>query len=445
MAPSVTDTRVAATEPASKKAKPNPTTDPSVYDVHHQKFISDGLPTTSEAWIERARQVSDILAQDAPARDIENKSPKAEVALLKSAGLLKLLGPKAIGGGGQDWEVGYKVIREVAKGDGSLGMLLGYHLLWSTTANVVGTEEQKVRIQKLIIENNYFVGGAVNPRDNDLHITQEGDHLVFDGFKNFNTGGVVSDLTVLEGVYAGTEHHIFAFVPTAQPGMEFAHNWNNIGLRLTESGSVRINKIQVSWSDALGWDTKTKAPDPAYLTIPFGTILLPTIQLVFSNFYLGIAQGALSFASKYTTTSTRAWPYGGDNKASPTEEFYILERYGNFFAHLRGAETLTDRAGQEIAAVYAKHGEKRTLSERERGEAAEWVASAKIVTTDTALRVTAGVFEVTGSRATGKKVGLDRFWRDVRTHTLHDPVAYKNRELGEFVLLDKVPEPTWYT
>lgn len=72
---------------------------------------------------------------------------------------MKVLGPKEVGGGGQDWEVAYKVIREVAKGDGSLGMLLGYHLLWSTTANVVGTDEQKERIQKLILENNYFVGG----------------------------------------------------------------------------------------------------------------------------------------------------------------------------------------------------------------------------------------------------------------------------------------------
>jgi hypothetical protein len=60
------------------------------------------------------------------------------------------------------------------------------------------------------------------------------------------------------------------------------------------------------------------------------------------------------------------------------------------------------------------------------------------VTTDTALKVTAGVFKVTCSRATGKKVGLDRFWRDVRTHSLHDPIAYKNRELGEYALLDKV-------
>jgi len=82
---------------------------------------------------------------------------------LRSAGLLKLLGPKAIGGGGQPWDVGYKVIREVAKGDGSLGMLLGYRLLWSTTAKVVGTEWQKERIQKLIIENKYFVGGVSRP------------------------------------------------------------------------------------------------------------------------------------------------------------------------------------------------------------------------------------------------------------------------------------------
>jgi hypothetical protein len=84
------------------------------------------------------------------------------------------------------------------------------------------------------------------------------------------------------------------------------HNWNNGGLRLTESGSVKISKVQVPWTDALGCDTTAGAPNPSILNIPFGTLLLPTIQLVFSNFYLGIAQGSLDFASKYTNTSTRA-------------------------------------------------------------------------------------------------------------------------------------------
>lgn len=32
----------------------------------------------------------------------------------------------------------------------------------------------------------------------------------------------MSDLTVLEGVYSGTENHIFALVPTVQEGIQFA-------------------------------------------------------------------------------------------------------------------------------------------------------------------------------------------------------------------------------
>ena len=158
----------------------------------------------------------------------------------------------------------------------SLGMLLGYHLLWSTTANVVGTPEQAERTQELIISNNYFVGGAVNPRDHDLRITSDGDEIVFNGVKNFNTGGVISDLTVLEGVYEDTEDHIFALVKTEQPGIQFAHNWDNVGLRLTESGSVKIHGVRAPWKDALGWDASKKKPIPEVLKIPFGSLLLPT-------------------------------------------------------------------------------------------------------------------------------------------------------------------------
>ena len=123
----------------------------------------------------------------------------------------------------------------------------------------------------------------------------------FQGYKNFNTGGVVSDLTVLEGVYEDTDSHIFAFAPTQQPGIQFAvslqstsngriiltivqHNWNNIGLRLTESGSVRIDHVVVPWRDALGWDPTTKKPIEAVLNIPWATLLLPTYAtFIFSS------------------------------------------------------------------------------------------------------------------------------------------------------------------
>ena len=162
-------------------------TDVESYASSIHGFERQRLPTNQQGWVNRAREVAEILATDAPKRDLENKSPRGEIALLKAAGLLKVLGPKQYGGGGESWETGYKLIREVAKGDGSIGMLLGYHLLWSTTANVVGTEDQADAIQQVIIENNWFIGGAVNPRDDDLKITSEGDEIVFNGFKNFNS------------------------------------------------------------------------------------------------------------------------------------------------------------------------------------------------------------------------------------------------------------------
>ncbi|KAL2415814.1 Dibenzothiophene monooxygenase [Exophiala dermatitidis] len=415
-----------------------------------QKYSQASLPNSSEEWLSRAREVAQVLSLDAPQRDIEGKSPFAEVSLLKASGLTKLLGPAEYGGAGQDWATAYKAIREVARGDGSIGMLLGYHLLWSTTANVVGTEDQKRRVWQQILSNNWFLGGAVNPRSADLKITEadDGKHIIFNGFKYFNTGGVVSDATILEGVLEGSGgQHIFTLVPTNQPGIQFSHDWDNIGMRLTESGSVKIENVRVPWTDAFGWDSATKKPIESILSIPYASLLLPTIQLVFSNFYLGIALGALDEAKKWTTTKTRAWPYvaGGDVKDKATDEHYILAKYGNFHAHLRAAEALADRAGEQIRDLYADHAEKRDVSARRRGEVAEWVASIKVVATDTGLRVTNGIFEVTGASSTARKVGLDRFWRDLRVHSLHDPVAYKEREVGRFFLLDEVPEPTWYT
>jgi hypothetical protein len=95
-----------------------PSTDPTKYDLHHQKFSNSAIPHDSTGWIERAAQVASILAEDVVVRDKEQKTPAAEVSLLKSSGLLKVLGPIKYGGGGQSWDIGYKVIREVAKGDG---------------------------------------------------------------------------------------------------------------------------------------------------------------------------------------------------------------------------------------------------------------------------------------------------------------------------------------
>ena len=394
-------------------------------------------PSDAAEWIARAEDVATILATDSVERDNANQTPFAEVQLLKDSGLVTLLGPVAQGGGGQSWDTAYRVIRAVARGDGSIGQLIGYHYLWAWAARLVATEDQIAAVEELYTTGNLLFGGAVNPRDSDLTVIEDGDELVFSGHKSFSTGGRVSDLTVLEGILEGTDTHIFAIVPTDQPGIVFADDWDNLGQRLTESGSVDIIDVRVDWSSAAGFVGKVFQP------LVYNTLNVPAIQLVFANFYLGIAEGALETAAAYTRAKTRTWPYGGDNKREVGEEWYLLEGYGQLQSKLLADEALIDRAGSEISRVL--HEPRENLTKRRRGEVAVLVAAAKLRIIEDGLEITTKIFELTGARASANSIGLDIFWRNLRTHSLHDPLPYKKREVGQYVLLDEIPEPSWYT
>ena len=402
-----------------------------------ERWRDAARPQDSAGWIARAQEVADILAVDAVERDRANATPHTEVALLKRSGLVTLLGPREHGGAGETWDTAYRVIRAVARGDGSIGQVLGYHYLWAWAARLVATDDQIAAVEELYTRNAFLFGGAVNPRDSDLTIREEGDELVYSGRKSFSTGGQISDLTVLEGVLEGTDTHIFAIVPTAQDGIVFADDWDSLGQRLTESGSVEIRDVRVPWTDAAGF------VDRQFQPLVYNTLNVPAIQLVFANFYLGIAQGALETASAYTRSRTRPWPYGGDNKSHASEEWYLLEGYGDLQSKIWADEALLDAAGAEISALL--HAPREQLTERRRGEIAVRIAAGKLRIVDDGLEVANKVFELTGARASANAVGLDIFWRNLRTHSLHDPIAYKKREVGEFVLLNQVPEPTWYT
>jgi alkylation response protein AidB-like acyl-CoA dehydrogenase len=125
-----------------------------------------------------------------------------------------------------------------------------------------------------------------------------------------------------------------------------------------------------------------------------------------------------------------------------TDEPYVLAAYGDHAARLAAVGALADKIAADLTATLARG---RGLTWDERGEIEVGVAKLKVVSTDAALEVTSKIFEVTGARSTGSKYGFDRFWRNVRTHTLHDPVAYKRREVGEHYLTGRAPEFTLYT
>jgi alkylation response protein AidB-like acyl-CoA dehydrogenase len=393
-------------------------------------------PSTSGEWIDRGRQVAQILAVDAVRREREGKPPHKEVRLLKDSGLVTLLGPRAHGGGGESWPTALRVCREVSKADASVGQLLGYHYLWAWATRFFGTEDQIAAAEEHYTSNCYFYGGAINPRDKDLTAADEGDTLRLNGRKSFASGSLVSDLTCLTASLEDGKL-VFVIVDSKSPGLAYNHDWDNMGQRQTESGSVTATDLVVPWSEAIGYTDKKITP------MVYNTLSLLTLQLIMTNMYLGIAEGAMAAAAGYTGTKTRPWPFGGDNKESATDEWYILEAYGDFRSRLWAAEALIEQVNSELAGLL--HGRREDVTFPQRGEVGVRISAAKQRIIRDGLDVCSRIFEVMGARATAAEYGFDRFWRNLRTHSLHDPVAYKAREVGRYVLLGELPQPSFYT
>lgn len=381
----------------------------------------------------RAEDISADLSRRAAELDREGRPPLAEIVKLKNAGLLNALHDQKIGGGGLDWVDGLRLVRILARGESSIGQLLGYHFVnsqyvyWAleeTRAHALGTET---------VAKNLYWGAAVNPRDPGLVLTRRGNGYVLNGRKSFSTAAHVSDY-INANATLGEKIVGFA-VPSNRPGYQANDDWDNFGQRLSDSGSVEFHDFPVYEEDFVG---APAAPDAAPTVL--STFNTPLIQLVFVNFYLGSAEGALQTAIDYVRTTTRPWVTSGVERAA--DDPYILERVGEFTAALKASAALADAAAATVQAGLAKG---HAVTARERGEAAAEAYAAKVHATHVSLDITSRVFELTGARSTAEKYRFDRFWRNVRTHTLHDPVFYKAKEVGEFVLNDKIPEVSLYS
>jgi len=109
---------------------------------------------------------------------------------------------------------------------------------------------------------------------------------------------------------------------------------------------------------------------------------------------------------------------------------------------LKAAIGLADEASRQLQTAYEKGD---ALTHAERGDVAIAVSAAKVFATKAGLDITTCMFEVMGARSTSAKYGFDRYWRDLRTFTLHDPVDYKIRDIGNWVLNHEFPIVTQYS
>lgn len=368
--------------------------------------------------------------------DLTSAHPKEDMEAIRDAGLFGLEAPKEFGGMGVNSAVANDAIRQIAVWNSSTAHILFVHSVGLKSIPFLGNEEQTKRYMTEAVQNGKRFGVAASEHgqhvmDWSCKMTPTDGGYLLNGNKLFCSGSGESDyimtFAVLEGAPSLIEGVMIMMVPSNQEGVQQNKDWDNMGQRQTSSQSISFNNVFIPQEDILGEPGSIMQLEPSMWALYY--------QSAFCALHAGMAEGALIEAIDYARNKTRPWILSGIDKA--VNDPYIQGALGQMQTQVSAMRTLINRANEAVILV-----ERGML---DRGEGAIRIAEAKAFSTDVALDVTSKIFQVCGARATSKKYSIDRFWRNARTMTLHDPVDWKRNEIGRYLLTDEPPMPTFYS
>ena len=367
-----------------------------------------------------ADQIAGKLQQDSILRDRERRLPHAELELFSRSGLWGISVPKAYGGAGVSNVTLVKVIARIAQADSSLGQIPQNHFYALEVLRVNGSEAQKKRLYAEVLAGVRFGNalaelGTKTAHDRTTRLTRDGDQLRSNGRKFYATGAIYAQrIPTSVGDENGVQQ--LAFVPADSSGLKVIDDWSGFGQRTTGSGSVVFDNVAVAADDVVPFQSAFERPTPVG----------PLAQILHAAIDTGIARAAYEDALHFVRTRTRPWIDSGHDRAS--EDPLTLKSVGHLAIRLHATEALLERAGEFLDRAQAEPNADTVAA------ASIAVAEARAISTEISLAAGSTLFELAGSQATLAEHGLDRHWRNARTHTLHDPVRWKYHAIGNYYL-----------
>ena len=393
------------------------------------KELTGGVPVLSAGdAIAAARAIGRELAAGDRDRDQRRTLPYDEMKALAATGLLAVTVPAACGGAGLAAATLAEVVRLIAWGDPNVGQIPHSHFVYLNHLRLCGAPEHQRRIFGEVLAGGLVANaqsefGTKHVRDfrTTLHPDGPGRWRLA-GEKFYCTGSLFADyLAVLCHRGPDGPLHV-AWVRPDAPGVEVVDDWDAVGQRTTGSGTVRLHDVPVTDD----WIT------PFSVTFDGPTTYGAFAQLLHAAIDAGIARRALDDAAEFVRTKTRPYPDAGVARA--VDDPVVVRALGEMELTVRGAEALLAAAGRAVDAAGAD------LTAATAAEASLAVAAARAATTSASVDVAGRLFEVAGTRSALAGLNLDRHWRNARTHTLHDPAAWKVQHLGRWAA-DGTPPP----
>ena len=231
--------------------------------------------------------------------DAKGEYPKDLRDLFAKNDLLGIPFPEEYGGLGS-FLTYVKVVEEISKACASSALIVAVQELGALPIMIAGTEEQKKKyLPKLAtgeLMTSYALSEATSGSDaSNMRTTavRDGDHYVLNGTKVFITNVAVADICI---VFAATDKEqgprgISAFIcHTDDPGFKLGKVEHKMGIRGSPTNEVILENCRIPADRLLGVEG-----DGFKIAMQTLDKSRPGIAAQ----ALGIAQGALDFASKY--------------------------------------------------------------------------------------------------------------------------------------------------
>lgn len=377
-----------------------------------------------------AERLANTFASEAIVRDRERRLPYAELDQLAASGLLAITVPREYGGAGVSTTTLAKVIARLAQADGSLGQIPQNHFYALEVLRVNGTQEQQARLFAEALAGIRFGNalaeiGTKTSQIRTTSITPDGSGYRVNGRKFYSTGALYAQ-RIPAGVMAADGKQYMAYVHRDAEGLSIIDDWSGFGQRTTGSGSVVFDNVWVDAHDVVPFQASFERP----------TSVGPFAQILHAAIDTGIARGAYEDTLRFVREHARPWPDSGIEKA--TDDPLTISDIGRLAIRLHAAEALLERAGAHLDIARAAPDEYSVAA------ASLAVAEARALSTEISLAAGTKLIELGGARASLAAHGLDRHWRNARTHTLHDPVRWKYHAIGNYHLNDVLPPRKGY-
>ena len=165
-------------------------------------------------------------------------------------------------------------------------------------------------------------------------------------------------------------------------------------------------------------------------------------QLIHLATLAGIGRAQSGEVASLVAARTRTYSNGNAPRAA--DDAQILQVVGRLRSAAYTSGAIVQHAAQALQRAYEAQQQNDEQQKTHSVAIAELEVSQSLnVVTDLLLNASSTLFDALGASATLKPLALDRFWRNARTLSSHNPRIYKDRIVGDFAVNGTLPPEQW--